>query len=65
MYQLISDLNKRDGITVVMISHDLEAALRYADHILHIGARVYYGTVGGYLDTETGARWAERGGSGS
>ena len=27
----------RDGITVVMISHDLNAALQYASHILHIG----------------------------
>ena len=62
MYQLISDLNKQDGITVVMISHDLEAALRYADHILHIGARIYYGAVEGYLSSETGARWLAKGG---
>ena len=62
MYQLISDLNKQDGITVVMISHDLEAALRYADHILHIGARIYFGAVEGYLRSETGARWLAKGG---
>ncbi len=62
MYQLISDLNRKDGITVVMISHDLEAALRYATHILHIGARVYVGTVEDYLKTETGARWTAKGG---
>ena len=62
MYQLIARLNREDGITVVMISHDLEAALRYADHILHIGSRVYYGTVEGYLKTETGARWLAEGG---
>ncbi len=62
MYQLISDLNRKDGITVVMISHDLEAALRYATHILHIGARIYSGTVEDYLKSETGARYLERGG---
>ena len=62
MYQLISDLNRKDGITVVMISHDLEAALRCATHILHIGARVYVGTVEDYLKTETGARWTAKGG---
>ena len=62
MYQLIARLNRENGITVVMISHDLEAALRYADHILHIGSRVYYGTVEGYLKTETGARWLAEGG---
>ncbi len=64
MYQLIADLNRKDGITVVMISHDLEAALRYATHILHIGARLYCGPVEGYLRSETGASWTERGGSG-
>lgn len=62
MYQLISDLNRKDGITVVMISHDLEAALRYASHILHIGASIYCGSVSGYLKSETGARWTQRGG---
>lgn len=37
MYQLIQDLNKKDEITIIMISHDIEAAVRYATHILHIG----------------------------
>ena len=64
MYQLISDLNRKDGITVVMISHDLEAALKYATHILHIGARLFFGPVSDYLSSETGASWIERGGSG-
>ena len=63
MYQLIGDLNRRDGITIVMISHDLEAALRYATHILHIGARIYCGPVEGYLNSETGARWLAKGGA--
>ena len=63
MYQLISDLNRKDGITVVMISHDLEAALHYATHILHIGARLYYGPVEDYLRSETGAHYLERGGN--
>ena len=62
MYQLISDLNRRDGITVVMISHDLEAALRYATHILHIGARIYCGPVEDYLRSETGVHYLGRGG---
>ncbi|MBQ9492616.1 MAG: ABC transporter ATP-binding protein [Oscillibacter sp.] len=43
LYQLIADLNARDGITVIMISHDISAALRYASHILHIGDRVFFG----------------------
>ena len=34
MYELIRRLNQ-DGITIIMISHDIEAAVRYASHILH------------------------------
>ena len=30
---LIDTLNKRDGITIIMISHDLDAAMRYASRI--------------------------------
>ncbi len=43
MYELIEKLNREQGITVIMISHDIGAALRYASHILHIGDRVFCG----------------------
>ena len=43
MYELIAVLNK-EGITIIMISHDIAAALRYASHILHIGDTVFFGT---------------------
>ncbi len=36
LYGVLSRLNRDDGITVVMISHDPEEALKYASHILHI-----------------------------
>ena len=35
MYDTISQLNK-DGITIIMVSHDISAAVTYASHILHI-----------------------------
>lgn len=53
MYKLISSLN-REGITIVMISHDISAAVRYASHILHIGSPVFFGTRDEYLKSETG-----------
>lgn len=34
MYSLISRLNKDDGITIIMISHDISAAEKYSSHIL-------------------------------
>ncbi len=42
MYTLIEKLNREDGITVIMISHDVAAAVRYASHILHIGDTVFF-----------------------
>lgn len=48
MYELIDELNKKDGITVVMISHDIAAALKYADHVLHVSANVFFGTTEEY-----------------
>lgn len=53
MYDLIEDLN-REGITIIMISHDIAAAIRYASHILHIGRDVFYGTREEYLTSDAG-----------
>lgn len=49
MYQLIEKLNREDGITILMVSHDIAAAVRYASHILHIGDRVFFGTKQEYV----------------
>lgn len=54
MYELIESLNQEDGITVIMISHDLSAALRYASHILHIDDSVFFGTTADYLRSPQG-----------
>ena len=61
MYALIERLNRDDGITVVMISHDIAAALRYATHILHIGKTVFFGTRDEYLETDVGRFFAKGG----
>lgn len=53
MYNLIADLN-REGITIIMVSHDIAAAVRYASHILHIGADVFFGTNEEYQKSELG-----------
>ncbi len=58
MYHLISELNQKDGITIVMISHDVAAALKYATHILHIGKQIFFGTREEYLSSEIGRGFA-------
>lgn len=48
MYQLINTLN-REGMTIVMISHDIQTALHAASHILCVGEEVFFGTKEAYL----------------
>lgn len=51
MYSLIDKLNN-EGITIIMISHDISAAIRYASHILHIGDRLFFGSKDEYLKSD-------------
>lgn len=37
MYEIINKLNKEDGMTIIMISHDLNGSLKYASNVLNIG----------------------------
>jgi zinc transport system ATP-binding protein len=63
MYDLIARLNAA-GATVIMISHDIAAAVKYASHILHIGkqAALFFGTKADYLKSEVGGIYAAWGG---
>ena len=51
MYELLEKLNREDGITIIMISHDVDAAIDYATNIFHIGkqATLFYGSCADYL----------------
>ncbi len=52
MYTLIEKLHK-SGITVIMISHDIDASLRFATHVLHIGKEIFYGTKDEFVHKST------------
>jgi zinc transport system ATP-binding protein len=41
MYELIAAINKK-GITIIMVSHDLQAALNYANTILYVSDEPEY-----------------------
>ena len=59
-YQLITDLN-REGLTIIMVSHDIHAAVRYASHVLHVEReKSFIGTTGAYIGS---AFWKELGGT--
>ncbi len=60
MYSMIAELN-RDGVAVVMVSHDVSAAVQYATHILHMGKTTsFFGTTEAYLSTPVGQQFARR-----
>lgn len=58
MYGIIKNLNKNNGITVIMVSHDIVAAVDNADHILHLSNReLFFGTTQDYTHSEMGSRF--------
>lgn len=51
-YRLIAELNK-SGITIIMVSHDMQAAVKYASHILHVGkTQQFFGKTQDYVKSE-------------
>lgn len=56
MYELIKKLNE-EGISIIMISHDVTAAVKYASHILHVNRHPFYGTKNEYLNSDIGKRF--------
>ena len=49
MYGIIEHLNK-NGMTIIMISHDIPSVIRYASHILHIGDELFFGSKDEYVE---------------
>lgn len=58
MYNLIKLINLCDNTSVIMISHDIHAAVRYATHILHLGHRqLFFGTTSEYRQSDLARRF--------
>lgn len=54
-YETIRNLNKKHGITVIMVSHDIREAVREADHIMHLTKNSYFvGTTEEYVSSKLG-----------
>lgn len=55
LYELVAQLNQKDGVTVLMVSHDMEAAVKYASHVLHISKTpLFFGTKEEYQKSRIG-----------
>ncbi len=60
LYKLLSYLNRKEGMAVVMVTHDLKAALKGASRVLHIGHDSFFlGTAQEYLASPQGRRFRE------
>ena len=58
--EIVTEIPK-DGITVIMISHDIDAALKYATHILQIGKDIFFGTRDEYLKSGASGLFSQKG----
>ena len=58
MYNLIKLINLCDSTSVIMVSHDIHAAVRYATHILHLGhSQLFFGTTAQYRESDLARRF--------
>jgi zinc transport system ATP-binding protein len=56
MYDLVRRINREDGITVIMVSHDVCCAVAQATHVLHLGHHARFcGTVDEYRTSAIGS----------
>ena len=55
LYSLIEKINHDTGITVIMVSHDIHSAVKYASHILHLkNTQLFFGKTEDYIQTGVG-----------
>ena len=59
LYDLLEELNQKEKLTIIMISHDIKAALQYANKILHMKTEpLFYGSKEEYASSEIGMQLA-------
>ena len=51
-YNLVKKLND-DGMSIIMVSHDIDSSIKYASHILHIAEKqLFFGETKDYIDSQ-------------
>lgn len=57
MYSIIKEINKK-GITIVMVSHDINFAINNANKILHLKKKIkFFGSTEDYVNSEVGKKF--------
>jgi len=61
LYGLIEEVSA-SGKTVIMVTHDIASAVKYASHILHLHQKpLFFGTKEDYVSSEVGRGYIDRG----
>ncbi|GHV19956.1 metal ABC transporter ATP-binding protein [Spirochaetia bacterium] len=59
LYTLLQKINREIGITIIMVSHDIEAAKKYATKILHVqNKQCFFGHTKEYLNSTIGKQFS-------
>jgi len=54
-YDLLEKINRDDGVTIIMVTHDIDSAVKYASFILHLQMGDYFfGSVSEYATLQKG-----------
>jgi zinc transport system ATP-binding protein len=57
-YKMIEKINRIEKRTIVMVSHDVNGAIVYASHVLHLGkTQLFFGKKEAYIKSEIGMRF--------
>jgi len=55
LYHIIQNINRETGLTVIMVSHDIHGAVKYASRILHLkNTQVFFGKTSDYVKSHVG-----------
>lgn len=58
LYQLVKHLNQKYHVAIIMVTHDIKAAVQEADFILHLGqTQLFFGTVKEYKKSDIGSHF--------
>jgi len=57
LYEILGDLNQKEQMTIIAVSHDIESAVKNSNKILHLGRdTAFFGKTEEYIKTDIFAR---------
>jgi zinc transport system ATP-binding protein len=65
LYKLLDIVNREKGVTIIMVSHDIEGAVNFAEagagRVLHLaGKQLFFGGAGEYRESEPGRQFLKK-----